>query len=135
MKKVIVITGAGTGFGKITAQTLASAGHRALRRAQSTLKKGDAELSHWIHFFLESMVKQKAHLEEKLKKETLIGALPEISSQILQFINDHGKATVAQVVAATGKNRNTVKAHLQRLVKEKRLCQHGKGKGTWYAKL
>jgi Fic family protein len=107
----------------------------ALRRAQSTLKNGDTKLSHWIHFFLESMVKQKVHLEEKLKKEMLIGALPETSSQILEFIRDHGKATVAQIVAATGKNRNTVKAHLQRLVKEKRLNQNGRGKGTWYGNL
>lgn len=105
----------------------------ALRRAQSTLKKGDTKLADWIHFFLESMVKQKAHLEDKLRKESLIGALPETSSQILQFVKEHGRATVAQIVAVTGKNRNTVKVHLQKLVKTKRLTQHGKGKGTWYS--
>ncbi len=104
----------------------------ALRRAQSTLRKGDAKLSDWIHFFLESMVKQKEHLEKKLKSEALIGELPETSSQIIQFIKDHGRATVAQIVAVTGKNRNTVKAHLQRLVRDGRLTQHGKHKGTWY---
>jgi predicted HTH transcriptional regulator len=35
----------------------------------------------------------------------------------------------------TGANRNTVKKHLQSLVAAQHLAQHGKGKGTWYARL
>ncbi|MEN8133325.1 MAG: hypothetical protein ABFS45_24770 [Pseudomonadota bacterium] len=35
----------------------------------------------------------------------------------------------------TGANRNTVKKHLQSLVRAKHLAQHGRGKGTWYGRV
>ena len=47
----------------------------------------------------------------------------------------HERLTIGQVVQMTGANRNTVKKHLQSLVAAKHLAQHGKGKGTWYARL
>lgn len=50
MQKVIVITGAGSGFGRITAQTLAKAGHRVyatMRGVNGKNAKNAAELAIW----------------------------------------------------------------------------------------
>lgn len=103
-----------------------------LRRAQGSLAKDSAKLPEWITFFLKTMVKQKQELEKKMEKENLLASLPEVSAQILAFIHDHGRATIGDIVTVTQKNRNTVKAHLRELVKQRKLSQQGKGKGTWY---
>lgn len=104
----------------------------ALRRAQGTLAGNGSKLGDWISFFLKSMVKQKAELEKKLERELLAEKLPELSSQIIAYIRDHGRATIGDVVAITKANRNTAKVHLRELVSAGRLVQQGKGKGTWY---
>ena len=60
--------------------------------------------------------------------------LPELSVNILELATEHGRLTVSQIVGLTGANRNTVKKHLQALVSNHHLAQHGKGKGTWYGR-
>ncbi len=100
----------------------------ALRKAQGN----PAKLGEWVTFFLQSMVKQKTELERKLAQEKLVEQLPELSSQILAYIRDRGRASNSELVAITRSNRNTVKKHLQDLVKAGRLLSQGKGKGTWY---
>lgn len=77
------------------------------------------------------MKKQKTDLEKKLEKESLLEKLPELSTQIIELIKDRGRATMSDIVAATKENRNTIKGHLQKLVKAGRLLPQGKGKGTW----
>ena len=104
----------------------------ALRRAQSTIAKGDSKLSDWLLFSLRCLQKQKAELEKKLEKEALLEKVPGLSVGILAFVTDHGRATIGDLVAVTKENRNTIKAHLRDLVKVGRLAQQGKGKGTWY---
>ena len=36
------------------------------------------------------------------------------------------------MVATTGANRNTIKAHLRQLVDSHRLKRRGRGRGSWY---
>ena len=43
---------------------------------------------------------------------------------------EQGLLSVSQIVKLTGANQNTVKKHLQALVANQQLVQHGKGKGT-----
>lgn len=104
----------------------------ALRKAQGTLSSDNSKLGDWVHFFLKSMIKQKAELEKKLEKEVLLQKLPELSAQIIAFIRAHGRATIADIVTVTKGNRNTVKLHLRELVAAGRLVQQGTKKGTWY---
>jgi Fic family protein len=104
----------------------------ALRRAQATLGKEDSKLSDWLLFFLHCMEKQKTSLEKKLESASLLDKLPELSTQILVFIQDHGRATIGDVVEITKQNRNTVKVHLRELVRAGRISKQGQGKGTWY---
>lgn len=84
-------------------------------------------------YFLRTLKKQKQRLEAKIQREKiLVAALPELSMQILELAQEHGRLTITQVVQITRANRNTVKKHLQSLVAAQHLAQHGKGKGTWY---
>ena len=104
----------------------------ALRRAQSTLYTDNGKLNDWILFFLESLIKQVSVLESKIKTENVIAQLPPLSQEIVQIAKQHGKVMVRDAQRITGANRNTIKAHIAKLVRRGRLKMVGRGKGTWY---
>ena len=106
--------------------------YRSIRRAQRTLPSGGAGLSAWMAFFLRSLATQTEVLSAKIERERLIAPLPPLSEAILAIVRDHGRVTVRDAVAVTGANRNTVKAHLKKLVQSGKLDQRGRGRGTWY---
>ena len=105
----------------------------ALRRAQSTLDADESNLGEWVLFFLRSLVAQKKALERKVEREHLIAPLPPLSEALLEIAREHGRVTTGSGARITGANRNTVKAHLHRLVAAGHLVQQGQGKGTWYS--
>ena len=106
----------------------------ALRQTQTSIRESKTNWTPWVLYFLRALQKQKIHLEKKLEREhLLIGTLPELSLNILQFIKEHGRANLRELVEVTAANRSTVKFHLQKLVVNKHLAQHGVGKGTWYS--
>lgn len=86
----------------------------------------------WFLFFLRSMQRQKAALEAKLANELLLTRLPRLSQQIIALIKDRGPTSVSEVVAVTGANRNTVKAHFRALVADGHLAADGAGRGVRY---
>jgi len=104
----------------------------ALRRAQSTLYTNNSRINDWILFFLASMRKQVSILESKIEAEQMIIQLPPLSQDIIKATREHGKITVRDVQRITGANRNTIKAHIKKLVRRGRLEKIGEGKGTWY---
>ena len=106
----------------------------ALRRTQGTIRTDTPDWQPWVMFFLQSLQRQKAGLQQKVERERVaIATLPELSLQIMAFIKDHGRASVSELARVTGGNRNTVKHHLKRLVQDGHLARHGAGRGTWYA--
>lgn len=113
----------------------------ALRRGQAELEggklaKGKKEnpdgMRDWLLFFLRAMQKQKVTLDKKLSDEFLAAKFPQLSLQIIELIRSRGPTSVAEVVAATGANRNTIKAHFKRLVGDRRLFAEGAGRGVRY---
>lgn len=108
--------------------------YRALRRTQTTIRTSEPDWEPWVVYFLDALTQQKRRLEKKIERERLIlGDLPELSVQILELAREHGRVTVAEIAAATGANRNTIKDHLKMLTKAGHLERHGAGRGTWYA--
>lgn len=106
-----------------------------LRQTQGTIRTDTPDWQPWVVFFLRALQQQKARLEAKIKREKIIiEQLPELSLNILELARAHGRLTNAQIVELTRANRNTVKKHLAALVEAGHLAQHGKGKGTWYAR-
>ena len=105
----------------------------ALRQTQGSIRSEKPNWQPWISYFLRALQQQKRRLEKKIERERIIlSALPELSLQILDFVKERGRITIAEVVKLTGANRNTVKKHLAALVETNHLSQYGAGKGTWY---
>jgi len=108
----------------------------ALRNTQGTIRTDAPDWQPWILYFLRALQRQKQRLEAKIEREQiLVAKLPELSVRILELATEHGRLSVSQIVDITGANRNTVKKHLQSLVSNQHLSQHGKGKGTWYGRV
>ena len=68
------------------------------------------------------------------QKALSFALLPELSNSILNLISAHTKATLSDLLTLTKANRNTIKKHLQDLVKKGLLKKHGVRKGTWYTR-
>ncbi|MDR2669371.1 MAG: Fic family protein [Desulfovibrio sp.] len=106
----------------------------ALRRTQTTIRTDAPDWHPWLLFFLRSLHRQMKRLEAKVEQEhTVLAALPELSLQILEYAREHGRVTNKAVVTLTGAGRNTLKDHFRKLVENKQLTMHGKGRGVWYS--
>jgi Fic family protein len=106
--------------------------YSALRTAQMKLKSGEKSPDIWTAFFLGMLKDQKDHLLKKIEREKIAHALPDVSIQILNLAKEHGRITVSFVTNVLQVNRNTVKKHLQQLVRSEKLVLHGKGRGSYY---
>lgn len=105
--------------------------YRALRSAQAAPADATA-LGDWVVFVLRCLAAQKESLLRKLEVAPNLDDVPPLSVSLLQLARDRGRFTLRGAVTATGGNRNTIKAHLGRLVEEGRLRRAGRGRGTWY---
>ncbi len=54
------------------------------------------------------------------------------SRSILELAGARGEITVREIEDASGANRNTIKAHLKKLVEQEYLVYVGKGRGARY---
>lgn len=106
----------------------------ALRQTQATIRTGSPNWHPWVLFFLRSLTSQVSRLREKVEHEKIVlASLPELSLRILELIRARGRISVAEATALTSANRNTVKAHLRRLMDAGHIVQLGAGRGVWYA--
>ena len=107
----------------------------ALRRAQASFKKKHEGMEEWLRFFLGTLKKQKDILRKRIEEENRLSLteLPTLSGAIVHHALMHGKVTISDIVKFTKSNRNTIKKHLENLVKKGALRKHGIGKGTWYS--
>lgn len=106
----------------------------ALRQTQGTIRGPSPDWQPWITFFLRALRQQVDHLARKVEREQLLLAtLPEISLNILEHARQHGRVTLAGMVAVSGISRNTLKKHFAQLREKGQLAQHGQGRGTWYS--
>ncbi len=108
--------------------------YMALRKAQTTLDADESQLSEWINFFIECLVRQKDILIRKIERERLMVPLAPLSEKILGIVQEHGRATVREASAITNTSRNTIKDHIKQLVQAGHLARRGRGRGTWYEK-
>jgi Fic family protein len=106
----------------------------SLRQTHATLKNEYPNWQPWVNYFLKVLQLQKKKLETKLEREHLLLArLPLLSQKIVDLAATRGKITIGEInTILTDTNRNTIKRHLDNLVKTNQLVKNGKGKGTWY---
>ncbi|TAN01747.1 MAG: Fic family protein [Chitinophagaceae bacterium] len=106
----------------------------ALRKTQGTLNIPKPDWQPWITFFLRALKQQKQRLGHKIHNEKILfKQLPELSLKIMEIVKSRGRITIKEVVTLTRQNRNTIKKHLDNLVKQNQLIKNGTGKGTWYS--
>ncbi len=105
----------------------------ALRQTQGTIRTEAPNWQPWLLFFLRSLASQVIRLEEKVTHEKLVlAALPALSLQIIDLVQQQGRVTINEIVLASGANRNTVKTHLRKLVIARQIQQRGAGRSAWY---
>ena len=105
----------------------------ALRQTQGTIRSDAPNWQPWLVFFLRSLVEQMRRLEKKVERERIVLAvLPALSLQIVEFVREHGRITMAAAIKLTGSNRNTLKQHFRDLIERGHLEQYGSGRGAWY---
>jgi len=103
-----------------------------LREAQKSIKERQGVSHVWTEFFLDMMKKQKDLLYEKMQKEVQGRSLPKLKQDILDLAKEHTQVNVSFLSRNLDVSRNTVKKHLQQLVKSKQLVLNGKGRGSFY---
>ncbi len=80
------------------------------------------------------MQQQERRLAAKVERErVVIAAMPELDLQIIDYVRQHGRVTMADLVRVTGASRNTLKDHFRSLMEKQHLIRHGSGKGSWHA--
>ena len=107
--------------------------HLAFRQTQGSIRTDAPNWQPWLVFFLRSLAEQVRRLEKKVEREKIVlGALPELSLQIVEFAREHGRVTIGDAIKLTGVSRNTLKQHFRNLVEHGHLNQQGSGRGVWY---
>jgi Fic family protein len=106
----------------------------SLRQTQATLKNEHPNWQPWVTYFLKALQLQKQKLAVKLEREHLLLAqLPLLSKKIIDLATTRGKITIGEInTILSDTNRNTIKKHLDNLVKSNRLVKNGVSKGVWY---
>jgi len=105
----------------------------ALRQTQGSIRTDVPNWQPWLVFFLRSLAEQVRRLEKKVEREKIVlAALPELSLQIVEFTQEHGRITIGAAIKLTGVSRNTLKQHFRNLVEHGHLNQQGGGRGVWY---
>lgn len=93
----------------------------------------DSDQELWLEMFLQAMFELQNNITAKIKREKELLKLKAPHLQIIRVVQEHGQANISGIMAATGMNRNTLKIRLRKLVAEKHLVQHGRGKSTYYS--
>jgi Fic family protein len=70
---------------------------------------------------------------QKIKPVPLLYRLPALSEKIVELAQDHGRINIKFISTTLEANRNTVKKHVQQLVRMGQLVRLGKGRGTYYS--
>jgi Fic family protein len=105
----------------------------ALRQTQGTIRTDAPSWHPWVLFFLRALQQQMKRLAKKVEKERIIlSAMPELSVQIVDYLREHGRVTIGDMVTLTGRSRNTLKQHFRQLLEKGHLVMHGGGRGAWY---
>ena len=105
----------------------------ALRQTQGTIRTEATNWQPWLLFFLRALAEQVRRLNRKIERERLVLAtLPDLSLQIVEFVREHGRVTMADAIRLTGSSRNTLKQHFRALVERGHLSAQGAGRGSWY---
>lgn len=109
----------------------------ALRGTQKGIWTDNVDYEPWLTFFVNSLFKQKQHLESKIAIAMAANdaKLSATATAILDLFETQTRWTAADIARTLDKNLETVKKSVQSLVKRGILKKLGSTKSAWYEKL
>lgn len=106
----------------------------ALRTAQKDGKSPNAEMSRWIHFFVDVMIRQIEVLKIFLNETSRDSLLSHNQQQVLILFDDSREISTRTVVEKLKVPTSTAKQILGRLIDLKMIQRIGSGRSTRYLK-
>lgn len=106
----------------------------ALRKSQKTLKTANADVTPWLEFFLNVLLKQSKQAIELLSKENIEKLLSPKQLLVWKYLEQAAEATPGEISKATNVARPTVSQALDTLLRLKKVERIGQGRTTRYKK-
>lgn len=106
-----------------------------LRRSQKTIGSKKENITDWLNFFLDIVLKQSQMAVELLSKENIEKILSEKQLIIWQYIKRVKETSTGNIMKNTKVARPTVKQALEALLKLKKIERIGLGRSTRYKKI
>ena len=104
-----------------------------LSQTQKSLNANNPDFEPWVSLLLRIIHAHKEELKVGIQQEKdLTFHVPELTAELIELINMHGRLTIKNAEKMTSANRNTIKKHIAIMVENGQILQLGKGKGTWY---
>lgn len=105
----------------------------ALRRSQKTIKKPNENVTPWLHFFFDILLKQSTLAVELLSKENIEKLLSPKQLAVWKYLSTVIEATPAELSKATTVARPTINQALDKLLRLKKIERIGLGRTTRYS--
>ena len=106
----------------------------ALRKSQKTLRTEQSDISPWLNFFLDILLKQSQMAAKLLTTTNIETILSPQQLLVWQYLEDVLEATPKEIVNATGVPRPTINQVINRLLDLKVVERIGQGATTRYRK-
>jgi Fic family protein len=107
----------------------------ALRQSQKTFRTGSEDVSIWMEFFFDILLKQSQEAVELLSHEQTEKLLSKQQKLVWEYIQKSNEATPIEISESTKVPRPTINQALLKLLKLKRIEKLGVGRGTRYRKI
>jgi len=107
----------------------------ALRRSQKAIETKKENISDWLDFFLDIILKQSQMAVELLSKENIEKILSEKQLAVWQYIEQVAETSTGDIVKKTKIARPTVKQTLEVLLRLKKIERIGLGRSARYKKI
>lgn len=107
----------------------------ALRRSQKTLGAKKENITDWLNFFLEIVLKQSQMAVELLSKENIEKILSEKQLTVWSYVQKVKETSTGDIMKNTKIARPTIKQALEVLLRLKKIERVGLGRSARYRKL
>lgn len=108
--------------------------YAALRQSQTAMRADPTAFGEWFLFLLRALQAQKQNLEAKLEVEQSMLHLTEVQQQLLELIEQHGRATTSFLSGELQMPVRTVRYHLDVLTGQRLIEARGERRGRFYTR-
>lgn len=107
----------------------------ALRKSQKTFKTKNDNITDWLEFFLEIILKQSQQATDLISSENIETILSSKQLAVWNYLQGVAEATPKEIAGKTGIARTTVNKTINKLLKLKKIERLGLARGIRYRKL